>query len=424
MKPRIDLKELAARESEQVEWKQNVADIESVIKTVAAFSNDFQNMGGGYVVCGAEETTDEHGFQKVSYPGLTSSRLKEIEGKVMSDARIKIDPAVTPIVEELPGELDGCRVLVFVVPATSYAHSYRPSGKESATYYVRISRESIEAKNGVLRELLVRKQALEPWDRRLNEKAAILDIDLLSFREVLQQIGTWNPSIAIEEYFSDSMRVSDFVPSLGGKRPLDDILHPRNFALVLFGKEPTRFFPGAWTKISCYPGKDRGERTAERHDITGTLPGQARKALDLLKTYTSTVFDKEARDPNVQKYPERALQEAVINAIVHRDYENEEPTSITVFSDRIEIRSPGALPRSVNKERFLTGRASPSWRNQSLAYFFNRLQLAQAEGQGIPTIIRTMQQLGSPAPRFEFEDSAVTCVLPAHPRHEQMRHIS
>lgn len=424
MNSNTDLKVLATRESEQVEWKKNVADIEDVIRTITAFSNDFQNMGGGYVVCGAEEAKDVHGFQTVLYPGLTADRFREIEGKVMADARTKIDPAVTPIVTELPGEIDGQRVLVFIVPGTGYAHSYRPSGKDSAAYYVRLSRETVEAKNGVLRELLVRKQALPPWDRRLNEAAGITDLDLLAFREVLQQIGVWNPAVAIDDYFSDSMRLSDFVPPLGGNRPLDQVIHPRNFALLLFGREPTRFFPGAWTKVSFYPGKDRSEQTAERHDITGTVVGQAKKALDLLKTHSSTAYDKESPEPNAPKYPERALQEAVINAIVHRDYEQQEPTSITVFADRVEIRSPGALPRTVSKDKFLAGQASPSWRNQSLAWFFNKLQLAQAEGQGIPTIIRTMKQLGSPAPRFDIEDEAVTCILPAHPRHELMRHVA
>lgn len=424
MKANIDLKELATRESEQVEWKKNVADISDLIRTVTAFTNDYQNLGGGYIVCGAEESKDEHGFQKVDFPGLTADRLKEVENKLMADSKDKIDPPVSPIVVELPGEMPDRRVLVFIIPASGHAHSYRASGKDSSTYYVRRSRETQEARNGVLRELLVRKQALPPWDRRLNESAAIEDIDLLAFRETLQQMGVWNPSVGIEEYFSESVRLSDFVPALGGSRQLDPTLRPRNFALLLFGKEPTRFFPGAWTKVSVYPGKDRGEATAERQEITGTTIQQARKALELLKTHASTVFDKEATEPNAQKYPERALQEAIINAIVHRDYELDEPTSITVFVDRVEIRSPGSLPRSINKDKFLVGTASPSWRNQSLAYFFNKLQLAQAEGQGIPTIIRTMKQLGSPAPVFDLDEAAVTCVLPAHPRHEMMRHVT
>ena len=63
----IDLKDLAVRENERVEWKENVADINDVVKTVTALANDFSNLGGGYVVCGAREGQDEHGFQKVFY---------------------------------------------------------------------------------------------------------------------------------------------------------------------------------------------------------------------------------------------------------------------------------------------------------------------------------------------------------------------
>ena len=84
---KVDLTELSKRESERVEWKANVADIEDVIKTAVAFANDYSNLGGGYIVCGAKEAKDEHGFQKLIQTGLTSNRLKEIEGKVLSDLR-------------------------------------------------------------------------------------------------------------------------------------------------------------------------------------------------------------------------------------------------------------------------------------------------------------------------------------------------
>lgn len=63
----IDLKELARRESEQVEWKENGDDIkiaEGIVKTISAFANDIANVGGGYVICGAKEIKDEHGFPK------------------------------------------------------------------------------------------------------------------------------------------------------------------------------------------------------------------------------------------------------------------------------------------------------------------------------------------------------------------------
>ena len=99
----------------------------------------------------------------------------------------------------------------------------------------------------------------------------------------------------------------------------------------------------------------------------------------------------------------RALQEAIVNALVHRDYEIPEPTRITIFEDRIEVRSAGML--------HWAGKASPRWRNQSFAYLFNKMQLAQSEGQGIPTIFRTMQEEGCPIPTFEIETESVTCIL-------------
>jgi len=147
---------------------------------------------------------------------------------------------------------------------------------------------------------------------------------------------------------------------------------------------------------------------------------QAKKLIDLLNTQNFEIFDKNSAQPNQTKYPRRALQEAVINALVHRDYESVQPVRVTVFADRIEINSPGALPRTIDPDHFRGGKAAPFWRNQTLAYFFNKLQLAQAEGQGIPTIIRTMKEGGCPAPEFQINPENLVCILPAHPRHRML----
>jgi ATP-dependent DNA helicase RecG len=413
---RIDLIELSKRESERVEWKENVADIEDVIRTAVAFANDYSNLGGGYIVCGAKESKDEHGFQKLIQIGLTSSRLKEIEGKVLSDLREKTFPSIVPLTDEIPitGEK---RILIFIIPATDEAHSYRATGKDSSTYYVRIGRETREARNGILRELLVKKNKLAYWDKRINSNATIDDIDLISLREYLKEMLLWDNNKALEDYLSATESLSSFVPPLSGKEKLSDILRPRNFTLLLFSKDPLKYFSGAYTVVSIYKGIDRSEPSAERHQLTGSIIEQARKAIQILNTESYTAFDKNDNIPNQLKYPIRALQEAVINAIVHRDYEIEEPARITVFSDRIEIHSPGSLPRAIDKDKFIMGKANPFWRNQALAYFFNKLQLAQAEGQGIPTIIRTMKEEGCPSPKFDIDIESVTCILPANPRH-------
>ena len=133
----IDLHELSKRESERVEWKENVADLDDVIKTSVAFANDFSNLGGGYIVCGVKEIKDEYGFQKLLAIGLTSSRLKEIEGKVTSALRDKTFPSIIPIVEEIEVDAER-RILVFVIAATGQIHSYRAGSKDASTCYVRI----------------------------------------------------------------------------------------------------------------------------------------------------------------------------------------------------------------------------------------------------------------------------------------------
>src|SRR5436309_10949578 len=96
---KIDLSELSKRENERVEWKENVADIDDVVKTDVAFANDYSNLGGGYIICGARETKDEHGFQKLEQTGLTSSRLKEVENKVLAELREKVFPPIVALVE-------------------------------------------------------------------------------------------------------------------------------------------------------------------------------------------------------------------------------------------------------------------------------------------------------------------------------------
>lgn len=415
----LDLRALSVRESEQVEWKENVADPEQVAATLSAFANDWANLGGGYVVCGAAEDKDEHGFPSLRIVGLSSARFKEVEGKVLAACRDRVSPSIAPVVQEVPTEYPERRVLVFVMPATKTAHLFR-TGEDTGRHYVRISRETREARNGILRELLVRKGVIEEWDRRPNLAATINDLDLIAFRDALQKMGVFDPARGLDEYISDTVQLSPFVPPLCFREPLTNTLRPRNFALLLFGRKDKvqSYISGAFTHFSIYPGDDRSEPYAERSEIPGSLVDQARRLFELLDVQSYVAFDKTDRAaPNALKYPPRALHEAMVNALAHRDYEMVDPTRITVFSNRIEIVSPGSLPTGVSADEFRTGHAPPKWRNQSLAWFLNRLQLAQAEGQGIPTILRSMREEGCPPPEFDSNESRLICLLPAHPRH-------
>ncbi|WP_437280201.1 ATP-binding protein [Sorangium sp. So ce375] len=421
MTARIDLVELARRESEQTEWKENVADVNDVVETLSAFANDLQNLGGGYVVCGAKEEKDESGFPKLVRAGLTAARLKEVENTVLTRCRDRVSPPLAPLVEELESDDPQRRILVFLQPATGSAHTFRRNN-EGAKHFVRVSRSTIEARNGLLKDLLVRKGALEPWDRRPCNAATVNDIDLLTLRDALQRMGVFTLDRGVEPYLVDGVQLSPFVPSLCVAEPLSGVLRPRNFAVLLFGREPQRFIPGAFSIFSAYPGLDRTGPIARRFEIPGTLLDQARRLQDLLDAEAVTLFDKTNLEaPNAEKYPRRALQEAMVNALAHRDYELIDPGRFTSYRDRIEFVSPGPLPVGVTLKNLRTGNVTPRWRNQALAWFLSRLQLAQAEGQGIQTIRSTMKATGCPPPIFDATEVSVTCVLRAHPRFESAK---
>ena len=417
MESLIDLDQLD-RESEQVEWKEGVADIDDVVATLCAFANDLSNLGGGYVICGAREDKDEYGFPRIVRTGLRAERLEEIEGKVMTRCRERVSPAIAPLVEVLPADTPDRRLLVFLVAASARAaHVFRRQDGTAGKYYVRLGRQTREARNGLLMQLLVKKGAAEPWDRRPSPKATVADLDLVVLRDTLQRLRIYDPERGIDFYLSADNAISPFVPPLCEREPLTGILRPRNFALLLFGRNVQLFVPGAIAFFSVYPGTDRGESRAARHELAGNLLEQARRLNELLANEAPAIFDKDDPEhPNQVRYPLRALQEAMINALAHRDYEKVDPTRITAFSDRIEMVSPGSLLPGVSLDKLRQGQSNAIWRNQTLAYFLNRLELAQADGQGIRTILRSMAAEGCPPPTFDADEAKVVCVLPANPR--------
>jgi ATP-dependent DNA helicase RecG len=416
MTARIDLAELARRESEQTEWKENVADVDDVVETLTAFANDLQNLGGGYVVCGAKEEKDEHGFPRLVRTGLTASRFKEVEHTVLAQCRTRVSPPLAPLVEELPSDHDDRRILVFIQPATGSAHTFR-RGAGGAKHYVRISRSTLEARNGVLKDLLVRKGAREPWDRRPCNSATEADLDLLILRDTLHRIGVVDAQTPPERYLSDTLAVSAFVPPLLVREALTGALRPRHFALLLFGRDTQRFIPGAVSFFSKYDGLDRAAPRGQRLELASTLLDQLRGLLAAAEAEAQTLFDKtDPERPSVVKYPIRAIREAVVNAFAHRDYELLDPLRVTAFRDRIEIASPGALPYGIEPADLSAGTAGPLWRNQTLAWFLSRLGFAEAEGQGLRTIQSTLREAGCPPARYEASPVRVVCTLWAHPR--------
>jgi len=127
--------------------------------------------------------------------------------------------------------------------------------------------------------------------------------------------------------------------------------------LLLFGKQPQAFLSHAYISAVRWEGVDAGETIIDRQDITGRLSQQIEhaEAFVLRNTRLSTKIER-VRQEDRREYPRAAIREAVVNAVVHRDYSLDgAQTLLYIFDDRLEIRSPGTLPNSVTLDNIRTG---------------------------------------------------------------------
>ncbi len=282
----------------------------------------------------------------------------------MAHCRDKVEPPITPVVNEERVESDPeRRVLIFIIASTGYAHCYRADGADASRYWVRLGRETREARDGLLRELLVRKGQPPPWDRRGSTTASQNDIDLVALRDTLQKMSLWNPHKSIEDYVSAKESISSFVPPLLLQDGLD-AWRPRNFSILLFGHDVTKHVPGAYVIFSVYRGKDRSEPTAERREIVGSILDQTRKIIEQLNAEAYIAYDESSPIPNQTKYPIRALQVAAVKSL-HLKICHEQWTRSALSTGR--LLHSGKIRRSHSSFRACN---SPSLKVRAYQRFF------------------------------------------------------
>ena len=186
---------------------------------------------------------------------------------------------------------------------------------------------------------------------------------------------------------------------------------PTLAAVLNFGIYPQGFFPQLAVTAVVVPGTAIGDRAADNarfldnKRIEGTLPDMLSEALSFCRRNmkTRTVFDPETAERTDQtEYPIEAVREAVLNALIHRDYSpytEGTPIQIDFFSDRLEIHSPGGLYGRMTVEEL--GYARPDLRNPVLAAMSEFLLKTENRYSGIPTMRRELEKAGLPAPVFQ-----------------------
>ena len=186
---------------------------------------------------------------------------------------------------------------------------------------------------------------------------------------------------------------------------------PTLAALINFGIYPQGLYPQYGITAIAVSGYEIGEvdkddaRFLDNKRIEGTLDEMVEEAVAFCKRNmkVKTIIQPDTgRRADKTEYPVNAIREAVLNALIHRDYSvhtEGTPIQLNLFRDRLELHSPGTLYGRMTVEQL--GVARPDLRNPALAVMAESLTGAENRYSGIPTIRREMAKFGLPAPRFE-----------------------
>ena len=162
-------------------------------------------------------------------------------------------------------------------------------------------------------------------------------------------------------------------------------------------------------KLAVFEGSKKAV-FKERKEFTDSLLGQVEDVYEYMGHYNRTRAEFSGLERIDRKdYPEEALREALLNAIIHRDYSFSASTLISIFDDRIEFVTIGGLVKGMTLEDILLGVSI--LRNQNLANIFYRLKLIEAYGTGIPKIMESYEGY-TERPQFDVTDNAFKITLP------------
>ena len=230
-------------------------------------------------------------------------------------------------------------------------------------------------------------------DIRVNEKATLGTIDMPGLEEYINRIKDRSPKFArLPE--EDIMKFLNMI--IDGR--------PTLACILLFSIYPQMFYPQYTINATVVPGYEKGavsedgSRFLDNVRIEGTIDEMLGQALKFLKSNMKvrTVIDSNTGERKDRtEYPLVALREAVLNALIHRDYSihtEAMPIEIIMYKDRIEIRNPGGLYGRISLDTL--GKMQPDTRNPVLARAMETLGYAENRYSGIPTIQRELKEAG------------------------------
>jgi ATP-dependent DNA helicase RecG len=405
-------------ESLRVEYKSvfDESNKWSIVKTIAAFANDLQNLNGGFIIIGIEAS---EGVPKLPPIGLHESDLESMQQAIRVGCK-RIDPEYQPVI--FPKLYDAKHILILWAPAGDNRPYKSPDDRDPSTlcFHVRQGAETVKAKGEIERQLL-EQTARIPFDDRRSHQSNLLDISPILVKRFLQEIGSDLLNI------QPSPQDIELYKSLRIVTEVQSVLLPRNIGLLFFNERPEKFFGGSAFDVVQF-GDDAGGNLIEEKRFSGPIDIQIVSVVDYLDSLTNVHLRKLPGRAQVERtvaYPYEALEESIANAAYHRGYDNQpEPNKVYLYPNRLEIISyPGPVP-GITLEHLRGSSPIPPVpaRNRRIGEFLKELRLAEMRGTGIPKIRRVMSQNGSEEPIIDFDPNRTyfRVILPAHPRYRAL----
>lgn len=300
------------------------------------------------------------------------------------------------LLREAGREFIAIRVELYPHPISYRGHYFRRSGSTLQ-----------ELKGPALDRFLLRRQG-RTWDGVPVPGVKVADLSATAirrFRELARTSGRIEPA---------DLRSAK--AALIGKLQLTEGRYLKRAAVLLFHDDPEKFVTGAFVKIGFF----RSESDLAYHDtLHGNLFSQAARTIDLVRTkYLKAAITYQGIQ-RIERYPvpDDALREAVLNALVHRDYAVGASVQIRVYEDRLSIWNPAVLPEGWTVKDLLGIHPSTPF-NPAVANVFFRAGEIETWGRGIQRIYAACKSAGTPRPRLHHEASDLWPEFPFGPEYQ------
>jgi ATP-dependent DNA helicase RecG len=358
-------------EGKTLEFKETLPSGESLARTAVAFSN----MAGGRIIIGIEDRSRK-------LIGVSENDALDFPDRIYGMIYDRCSPAIIPEVY-LVSVADSKVLVVEIYPGALKPYYLKSKGREKGIY-VRVGAVNKPADQEMIGELERQRQNISFDEQTLYDKTeAHLDIERLT---------------------------KDFQRLSGRELTPPDLLNLRIIreegkqrfvtvgGMMLAGRENLPEY--ARVKCARFKGTEMAE-FIDQKEFNGLLYEQAEEAMKFAMTHIAKSGKIEGLQ-RIDRYevPLEAIREAIVNAIVHRDYSiSGADIKFAIFDDRIEITSPGCLPRSLEIEDIMAGRSEI--RNKVIARFFKEIGFIEQWGTGMRKMVNLCASANLPEPEFK-----------------------